>query len=310
MALRLITRYSHPMNALSDNTRGALLMMASMAGFTFGDACIKAIGAQLPLSQILFLRGIFASLAIYLIARHYRALRFDLPRRDWGLIALRSLGEVAAAYFFLTALLHMPLANVTALLQMMPLTVTLGSAVFFGEPVGWRRWIAIAVGFVGMLLIVRPGSEGFTLYSVYALLAVLCVTLRDLSTRRMSAQVPSLTVTLCASVSVLIFAGGLSLGEVWQPLSPRLALLVLGASICIIGGYLFSVLAMRVGEVSLVAPFRYTGLLWALLLGLIVFGEWPQPLTLLGAAIIVAMGVFTLVREAQVRRAQAKTRRI
>lgn len=298
------------MNTLSDNTRGALLMMVSMAAFTFGDTCVKLASTSLPLSQLLVLRGIFASVVILMIARRLGALRLDLPARDWRLIALRALAEVGAAWFFLTALFNMPIANVTALLQMMPLTVTLGSAIFFGEPVGWRRWVAIAIGFGGMLLIVRPGSDGFNEYSVFALIAVLCVTVRDLATRRMSKEVPSLTVTLSASVAVLVFAGFLSLGEEWQPLDARLWMLVAAMSVFIIGGYLFSVLAMRIGEVSVVSPFRYTGLIWALILGWLVFGEWPVALTFIGAGIIMATGVFTLLREAQLRRAQAKTRRM
>jgi S-adenosylmethionine uptake transporter len=298
------------MNTLSDNTRGAILMMVSMAAFTFGDTCMKVASTTLPLSQLLVLRGFFASIVIFLIARRMGALRFDLPARDWRLIALRSLAEVGAAWFFLTALFNMPIANVNALLQMMPLTVTLASAIFFKEPVGWRRWVAIAIGFCGMLLIVRPGTEGFNEYSVFALISVVCVTVRDLATRRMSKDVPSLTVTLSASVVVLVFAGFLSLSEDWQPLDTGLWLLVGAMSVLIIAGYLFSVLAMRTGEVSVVSPFRYTGLIWALVLGWLVFGEWPVPLTFLGAGIIIATGIFTLLREAQIRRSQAKMRRI
>ncbi|MDU8913651.1 DMT family transporter [Aestuariicoccus sp. MJ-SS9] len=290
---------------LTDNTRGALLMMATMAAFSLGDACVKATGGAMPLSQLLVVRGVFATTFIALMAWRLGALRLNLPRRDWALIALRSGAEVGAAYFFLTALFHMPIANVTALLQMLPLTVTLGGALFFGEPVGWRRWLAIAAGFLGMLLIVRPGTEGFTLYSVYALIAVVCVTVRDLTTRRMSAAVPSLTVTFAASLAVLVFAAVWSFGQDWVPVTPRLGWLLLGASIFIIGGYTFSVLVMRVGEVGFVAPFRYTGLLWALMLGLVFFGEWPAVPTLIGAAIIVATGVFTLWREARLRRRKA-----
>lgn len=287
---------------LSDNSRGALLMMASMAAFSLGDACVKATAGAMPLSQLLVIRGIFASAFIALLAWRMGALRWSLPRRDRGLIALRSVAEVGAAFFFLTALLHMPLANVTALLQMLPLTVTLGSALVFREPVGWRRWLAIAAGFAGMLLIVRPGTDGFTIYSVYALVAVACVTLRDLATRRMSPAAPSLTITLAASLAVLVFAGLWSMGHDWVPVTPALGWLVLGASIFIIGGYTFSVLVMRVGEVGFVAPFRYTGLIWALVLGLLLFNEWPALPTLIGAVVIVATGVFTLWREAQLSR--------
>ena len=287
-------------------------MMASMAAFTLGDTCVKAIGEAISLSQLLVIRGFFASLFIAALAWRLKALRFDLPRRDWALVLTRAGAEVCSTYFFLTALRQMPLANVTALLQMLPLTLTLGSAVFFGETVGWRRWVAIAAGFAGMLLIVRPGTEGFNQYSVLALIAVAFVTLRDLVTRRMSPAVPSLTVTLVSSVAVFLFALTMSLGQTWEPITPRLGALLAGTTLFIVAGYSLSVIVMRVGEMSFVAPFRYTGLLIALTVGFLVFGDWPVPLTLIGAAIIVATGSFNLWREGQLRRramAQAKIRR-
>ncbi len=284
------------MAVLTDNTKGALLMMCSMAAFTFNDTCVKLLGPEVPLFQMLFLRGVASSLMIWGLARALGALRWRIPRRDWGLVALRTCAEIGAAYFFITALYHMPIANVTAVLQVLPLTVTLGGALLFGEAVGWRRMSAILAGFLGMLLIVRPGPEGFDLYAGYALAAVFFVTVRDLSTRRMSAEVPSMTVTLVASLGVMLFAGVASLGTDWVPLNLRQIALIGGASVFILGGYLFSVMVMRVGEVSFIAPFRYTGLLWALLLGLVVFGNWPDPVTFLGCLIVVGAGVFTLLR--------------
>jgi S-adenosylmethionine uptake transporter len=279
------------------NTKGALLMVGSMAAFTINDACIKATGGALPLFQLLTIRGVLSSVMIYALARHLGALNLRLPRRDWVLIALRSLGEVGAAYFFLTALMNMPLANVTAILQVLPLTVTVGAALFFGERVGWRRMLAIAVGFSGMVLIVRPGADGFNTYALYTLVAVAFVTLRDLTTRRMSSHVPSMTVTLASALSVLLFSAFASLGVEWVPLNARLIALLLGSSLFIMGGYVLSVAVMRVGEVSFVAPFRYSGLLWGLILGWLVFDEWPDVVTLTGAAIVVMSGLFTLYRE-------------
>jgi S-adenosylmethionine uptake transporter len=297
------------MTPLSDNARGALLMMASMAAFTFGDACVKALGGAMPLAQILVIRGIVASLFILALTLRLGQFTLRLPRREWALVGLRSMAELLSAVFFLTALFNMKLANVTALLQMLPLTVTLGSALFLREPVGWRRWIAIAIGFGGMVLIVRPGTEGFNIFTLSALAAVFCVTVRDLATRRMARETPSMMITLVGSVTVLTFAAGWSLFVDWAPLNGPSGGLLLGASLFIIGGYTFSVLVMRVGEVGFVAPFRFTGLVWALILGWLVFGEWPEPQTLLGAAVIVATGLFTLWRETRRRRRQAKTRR-
>lgn len=287
---------------MSPNVIGALLMMASMACFTINDAFIKATDGALPLSQLLFLRGVLATTFIAVLAMTRGGVRARLPASDWLLIALRSSAEVGAAYFFITALLNMPLANVTAILQVLPLTVTLGAALFFKEAIGWRRMVAILVGFSGMLLIVRPGTDGFTVYSVYALAAVGCVTARDLSTRRMSKAVPSLLVTLLASLTVLVASGLVSLTIEWAPVTPQLAGLLLGSSLFIVGGYFFSVQVMRAGDVSFIAPFRYTGLIWALALGWFVFGDWPVPMTLLGAGIIVATGLFTLYRERRLLR--------
>ncbi|KIC45443.1 DMT family transporter [Tateyamaria sp. ANG-S1] len=285
---------------MSPNTIGALLMMASMASFTLNDTLIKMTDGAVPLMQLLVIRGVISSVLIVVMARWLGAIHFRIARRDWGLIAVRSGAEVGAAYFFITALLNMPLANVTAILQVLPLTVAVGAALFLREPLGWRRMSAILIGFMGMLLIVRPGAEGFSVWSVYALIAVACVTVRDLATRRLSEEVPSMTVTLVAALTVTLFAGVSGSGSAWVPIDLRLALLIGGASVFIIGGYFFSVQVMRVGEISFIAPFRYTGLIWALVLGWLVFGDWPSSLTLLGAAIVVATGLFTLYRERQV----------
>ena len=282
---------------MSANQIGALFMMASMACFTLNDTFMKVTNGAIPLFQLLFLRGILTTLLIILLARWLNALHFNIARRDWGLIGLRSASEMATAYFFITALFNMPLANVTATLQALPLTVTLGGALLFREKVGWRRMSAILIGFIGMLLIVRPGAEGFNIYSIYALLAVLGVTIRDLVTRQLSTNVPSMTVTLAASITVMGFSGVASLATPWVAISGMHALMVIGSSICIFGGYYFSVCVMRIGEISFIAPFRYTGLIWALVLGWLVFGDWPAPLTLLGAGIVVTTGLFTLYRE-------------
>ncbi len=287
---------------MTPNLRGAALMMSSMAAFTFNDTAIKATGGALPLFQLLTIRGAIATALIFVLARHLGALDLRIPRADLGLVAARSISEIGAAYFFLSALLHMPLANVTAILQVLPLSVTLGAALLFGEPVGWRRFGAIAVGFAGMLLIVRPGPDGFNVFAGYALAAVVCVTVRDLATRRMSGAVHSLTVTFCASASVLVFSAVVSTGTVWVAMDARLWLLLGASALFIFAGYLFSVAVMRVGDVSVTAPFRYTGLLWALALGWLVFGDWPDPLTLTGAGIVVATGLFTLYRERAVLR--------
>ena len=277
-------------------------MMASMAAFTFNDAILKVMAGQIPLFQLLFLRGALTSVAVALICWRMDVFGAQIPRRDRWLIALRTTSEVAAAYFLLTALFNMPIADVTAILQALPLTIALAAALLFSEPLGWRRLTAILVGFVGVLLIVQPGGDGFSIYALYGLAAVACVTVRDLTTRRLSRGIPSMLVTLFTSMAVMTVFGLASLGAPWVPMSGREIALTVGSAFCVIGGYLFSVMVMRVGEISFVAPFRYTALIWALLLGWFVFGEWPAPLTMLGAAIVVGSGLFTLYREAKLAR--------
>ena len=276
-------------------------MMASMAAFTINDTFVKLVGQTIPLFQLLTLRAILATILLALMAWWMGNFRLNMPRNDRWLVFWRCVAEVGAAFFFLSALLAMPLANVTAILQVLPLTVTLGAALFFRESVGWRRMLAICAGFCGMLLIVRPGPDGFTTHAIYALAAVGCVTLRDLVTRKMSKEISSMTVTVITSAAILVSASLASLTIEWQPVSAREALYITASAVFIIGGYSFSVMVMRVGEISAIAPFRYSSLLWALVLGWLVFGDWPDPVTLLGAAVVVSSGLFTLYRERKIR---------
>ncbi|WP_074737772.1 DMT family transporter [Ruegeria halocynthiae] len=282
---------------MTPNVRGALLMVASMAAFTINDALVKLVGQSIPLFQLVAMRGALATVLVFILARHLGALHIEFPRHDRWLIIFRCVAELVATFFFLTALMHMPLANVTAVLQALPLTVTLGAALFFGEVIGWRRIAAITLGFVGMLLIVRPGPEGFSIYAIYALVAVASVTVRDLITRRMSAEVPSMVVTLATSLSITLAATAASLIEGWAPVSTSSGAMVAGAAVFVLMGYLFSVMVMRVGEIGFVAPFRYSSLIWALGLGWAVFGDWPDAITMLGAVLVVGAGMFTLFRE-------------
>ncbi|WP_375551535.1 DMT family transporter [Rhodophyticola porphyridii] len=282
---------------MSPNLKGALFMMASMAGFTLNDACVKLLAEDLPLFQIVFLRGVATTAMMAAMVWAMGGLSFHIPRGDRGRVIWRTIAEIGAMVAFLTALINMPIANVTAILSALPLTVTLAAYVFLGEPVGWKRLLAILAGFGGVLLIVQPGGDGFSLYALAALLAVALVTARDLITRRLSRDVPSMGVAVITAAAVGLFGGVMSMGEPWRPVDLEAGILVLAASTVIIAAYLFSIMVMRVGEIGFVAPFRYTSLVWALFLGWLVFDEWPDNLTLLGSAIVVATGLFTLWRE-------------
>lgn len=282
---------------LSDNMHGAVLMLACTAAFALNDACIKALAGTLPLFQTVFLRGVMTTALLLGFAIATGGLNFRLSRKDWGWLAIRTLAEALAAFLFITAIFNMPIGNATAILMALPLLITLAGAVFLKETFGWRRLVAILVGFVGILLIVQPGAEGYNFYAIYALLSVLVITGRDLIVRKMSADVPSLTIAIGAAAGVGALAGLASVFEDWQPVTIEASALLFGASVFIIGGYIFSVSAMRVGEISFIAPFRYAGLVWALLLGFVVFGEWPDALAQIGILIVVGTGLFTMWRD-------------
>jgi drug/metabolite transporter (DMT)-like permease len=290
------------MPPLNDNLRGILLMCVSMAAFTINDTFMKAVTQTLPLYQTIALRGMIAVVGLGLVVLFTGSGRFRPNRRDAGLILLRSLADVAATVSFLTALLHMPLANLSAILQSLPLLITLGAALVYGDRIGWRRMTAILVGLAGVLVIIRPGTEGFDRWALLGVLSVLCVVVRDLAVRPLQGEVPSAVVALGAAVGVMLM-GAVGAGiEGLQPMSGLEAAKVLGAGLFLIVGYLASVMAMRSGDIGLVAPFRYTSLLWAIALGLLVFGDLPDGWTILGAAIVIGAGLFTLWRERQLRR--------
>lgn len=281
---------------ISENTRGALLMLGGMAAFTGSDAIMKLLGPQFPLFQTLAWRGLAVTIILALVAWQMGAFRIALSGADRRMILVRSVADTSSTWFFLQALYHMPLANLTAIMQALPLTVTLGAALFLREPVGWRRLLAIALGFVGVLLIIRPDAQGFDRHALYALLCVALVTARDLFTRGMSRSIPSLVVALANAVLVTLFGLAGSVTEI--PVLPDSGvLLLLGATaVCIVGGYMLTVMAVRTGELAVVTPFRYTGLIWGLVLGALLFAEWPDVITVTGAALIVGSGLFTLYR--------------
>ena len=274
-------------------------MMGSMAAFTVNDALMKSLSDDLALFQTIFLRGILVSIAIAILAWRMGAFTTPVAKTDWWPIFLRTVGEAGAAFFFISALFNMPLANATAILQALPLTVTLAAAFFLHEPVGWRRMIAIGIGFLGVIIIVRPGLDGFNIYSVYCLAAVVCVTLRDIATRQLSKETHSMTVTLVSSVFVMVATGCASLGEIWGSVTPGVAVALFGTAVSIFFAYVFSVMVMRTGDVAFVAPFRYTALLFALVLGYVMFGEWPDLFTLFGATLVVTTGFYAFFRERQ-----------
>ena len=287
---------------LSANHRGAMLMALSMLCFVLNDGLMKRLFADMSIYQAIFLRGLITAPLIAIMAWQQGVLMPKLTGRDRLIVAIRALAEVGATVGFLTALAHMPLANVTAILQVLPLTVTMAAALFLGESVGWRRWLAIAAGLVGVMIIIRPGMAGFSVWSIWALGAVGCITLREMVTRRLSTDVPSLPVALATAIAIGLLGAVMMPVVSWQPVEAASWGLLAATSVAIIGGYLFSVMTMRSGDIGFVAPFRYTAMAWAIGLGLLMFGELPDRATVLGTIIIIATGLYSLHREQRLRR--------
>jgi drug/metabolite transporter (DMT)-like permease len=286
---------------LAANLRGAGFMTLCMAGFSSNDAMMKLLSADVPLFQAVFLRGAVATALLAGLAWAQGIHRFRPRRRDRRLIGLRCVAEVLATVCFLLALFNMPIADATAILQSVPLAVTLAAALFLGEPVGWRRYVAIVIGFLGVLIIVRPGSAGYDGYALLALAAVVFIVARDLSTRGLSLEVPGVAVAFVSSAVLTASAGLAAAVSDWAPLDLGHALGFALAGVTLLVGYVFGVQAMRIGDIGFVQPFRYALLVWAMLFGIFLFGERPDGWMLVGSAIVVATGLFTLYRERRAR---------
>lgn len=275
-------------------------MTLSMAGFAFNDALMKWVMADIGLFQSIALRGLFAVplMLLWFLLRGGWQTRTTIPTQmKHGSVWLRVIGEVGGTYFFLTALSQMLLANVTAVLQILPLTITLTAAFIFGERVGWRRYVAILVGFIGVLMIIQPGGEEFSSASIYALICTAFLTLRDMATRKLPSGVSSSLVSVMTAIAITIMGLIGASFDPWIAVETTVWIGLLIAAILVLMGYQFSVLAMRHGDVGFVAPFRYSILIWALILGYLAFGNVPNTLAIIGAVIVVGSGLFTFYRE-------------
>lgn len=275
-------------------------MVASMASFIANDTLMKLAAQNLPTGEIVFIRnGIASAIMLLALAVLVQPVQWSLiPVR---LVGWRTLGEIGGTLLYLSALLRLPIADITAIGQFMPLAVTAAAAIFLHEPVGWRRWLAAIAGLVGVLIIVRPGTSAFTPAALLAIVSIAFFTLRDLVTRAISASVPTLHLTLISAVSVWATSFALAPFETWAQPAPGQMLLLACAAVFLLGGYSGIIVAMRSGEIGVVAPFRYAVILWAILSGYFVWGEVPDRETALGIAIVVGAGLYTVHRE-QVRR--------
>lgn len=293
---------AHPAHSSADNLRGIAAMIVSMAALIANDAFFKLAAANLPTGEAIFLRGVFASALVAILIVHAGALG-ALPRLGDGKMLFRSGAEVGATLLYLTALVQMPIAEATAILQFTPLAITAGAALFLGAPVGWRRWTATIVGLIGVLVIIRPGAAVFNPYAALALASVAFIAARDLTTRRLGQHIPTLVITFASSAAVMLSSLGFLAVEQWRWPETSQMLALLGAGVCLLAGQFWAIVALRTGDIAVVVPFRYSIILWAILAGFLVWRELPDLATWIGIGIVTAAGIYTYLREHKLARA-------
>jgi drug/metabolite transporter (DMT)-like permease len=290
---------------LAANRRGVIAMVAGMACFVTNDMLVKYVSQTLPAPQLILLRGLFATLLL-LVVCHAMGLTRQLASLADRRVLIRACFDASATIAYLTSLFHLPLGNATAINMATPLFITLCAAVFFREKVGPARWGAVGAGFAGVMLVVQPSGAAFNAYALLCLAGALLNAGRDLGTRVIPPGIHSVVVTLSTAMAVTLLCGAWTATQPWQPVSPRELALLLAASLFLSAAYFLVIVSMRAGEMSLIAPFRYTGLLYALLLGYLVWGEVPNSLAWAGIALLVAAGLYVLQHERSRARAELK----
>ena len=280
----------------ADNRRGILAMSLAMAFFIANDALVKQVSATLPGFQLILIRGLMATGLIAIMAQamgHLKNWRLMLNRMLW----VRGVIDAVASMTFLTALFHLPLGNATAINLASPLFITAFAIYYFKERVTFQRGAFILLGFSGVLMVVQPASDGFNVYGVICVVATLLHAARDTLTRVISLRIPVLLITVSTAVAVSIGSGLATLTQTWAPVTDANLLMLFGASVFLSLAYYFLIVAMRSGEMSLVAPFRYSGLLFALLIGYLVWEELPNLMAWTGILLLVVSGLMILREE-------------
>lgn len=280
-----------------------MMMVASMACFAVEDALIKQLGGRFSAAQIIWILGIGGA-TVLIILQRARGQNLFIPELKHRGLWLRTGFEVGGTLLFVSALVSIPLATSSAVIQATPLVVAMGAALFLGAQVGWRRWMAFVVGFAGVLIILRPGTDSFDPGTLLAVGGMLGLAGRDLSTRRLPAALTGTHLSIVAFLALV--PGGMALqAALGQPMvvpdKGEAGILCLCVAIGL-AGYLTIVSATRQGDISVVSSFRYSRMLFALVLATVFFGERPDSLTLFGVMVIIGAGLYTLVREARLAR--------
>ena len=276
---------------ISENTKGAFLLSLAAACYVMSDIFMKFLSSEISMFQITFLRGLLVTFFLFSYCYISKASFFIREWKDRFVIGIRSILEVIMTYTFLAALFNMNVANANAILQLIPLMVLLGSFAFLRQSPKTHEWIAVLVGCLGAVIIIRPGALDFNFYTIHALVAVFCLAARDLLTVRLNKKIPSNIVAFYSALMLTLASFLLSKEPVhFGDLSNSLFILYTAIFVSI--GYIASVAAMRFGDVTFVSPFRYTALLWAMAMGFIFFQEIPKFTTILGGLIIILAGIY------------------
>lgn len=294
-----------PPNPRSQALRAVLMMIGASGCFVANDALAKYVSQTLPAAQLIFLRSSIVVLLMLLLALRQDVVR-QLPQAASGRVVVRSLTDAFGTAMYLFSLFQLPLANATAINQGAPLFMTLFAVLFLNERASPLRWAAVFIGFAGVLLIVRPTGDGFNAWALLCLLGTLLHALRDLLTRRLDPCLPSLVATLSSAVALGLLAALMLPFQSWRPVDLRtLGLMALGAAF-LCSAFLLLIGGLRLGEISLLAPFRYTGLLFAVLLGYLVWNHVPDVWGFTGIALLIASGLLVMQGERHRHRAQPR----
>ena len=277
--------------------RAGLYMVITTACFVAGDTCIKLIGTTLPLAQVICLIGLVSSLFLLMVCGQQGILK-DVPLIFTRTVLLRSLFDTMGSFMFVSALMHMPLANLSSVMQSVPLVVVAVGVIFLGEKAGLSRIAAVIAGFVGVLLIVKPSPQTITIYEFLAVGAVIVVAFRDLVTKRIPAHVPLLVIALANAIFISVSGFGVGLVQGFKTVEVWQWALLLGAGLFVTISYFFIVATVRLGDLSATAPFRYSEVVFAIIAGILVFGEYPDAISYVGMALVIAAGLFAAHREA------------
>jgi drug/metabolite transporter (DMT)-like permease len=267
-----------------------------MISFIFNDAIVKYVSESLPAGQLIVIRGVMACALTLLVARAL-GVRVKLSELGERWVVIRASLEAVASFFYLYALFNIPLPNATAVNLSSPLFITILAMFFFRERVDVFRWLLIALGFLGVILVIQPQAANFNAFALLTLASTAMYAGRDLLTRKIPSTIPTIVVTLSTAISVTLLAVIVLFFQGWQPFSGRQFGLLALAAACLAAGYFFMIQASRQGEFSVVAPFRYTGLLGALILGYIVWGYVPNSMAWIGIALLILTGMLMLFRE-------------